>query len=421
MSGPGRRSLRLLQATTFVSTMDRFAMPPMLVVTAHALGVPLASVVHTASIYFLAYGLMQPVWGIVSDRLGRVRTLRITLTVAALATGASALVTDVTQLGVTRALAGAAFSAAIPASLIYVGDTVPGPRRQTEVTNLMVGVALGTAIASAGAGALAQVVSWRAAFIVSAVCALVLVVLLRGLPEPAADRPREGLLTPLGRVARSGPTLLVLLLALVEGAVLLGALTLLPAAVESTGVSSTVAGAVTAVYGLAVLLFAPMTGLLSRRWPVWRLIAVGALAAVAGCAIAAYSQRAAVAVVVAALIGLAWAAMHSSLQTWATEVLPSARATVVSGFAGSLFAGSAISSALLAGPADDGRYGIVFGGLAIAAAPLGILATVARARWRPPAAPPPATPPPANPPPANLPAAGPAGTRRRDGGSRGHA
>ncbi|MEV6299106.1 MFS transporter [Actinoplanes sp. NPDC051861] len=383
MTGPSRRSLRLLQITTFVSTTDRFLMPPMLIIMARALGVPLASVVHTASLYFLAYGLMQPVWGIVSDRLGRVRTLRITLTVAALATGASAAVADVTQLGVTRALAGAAFSAAVPASLIYIGDTVPGPRRQTEVTNLMVGVAVGTAIASVGAGALAQVISWRAAFVVSAIGALVLAVLLRGLPEPAVERPRESPLAPLGRVARSGSTRLVLLLALVEGGVLLGAITLLPPAVESTGVSPAVAGAVTAVYGVAVLIFAPVTGRLSRRWPVWRLIAVGACAAVAGCALAAFSQHVATATAAATLIGVAWAAMHSSLQTWATEVLPSARATVVSGFAGSLFAGSALAAALLAGPADAGSYGTVYAALAVAAVPLGILATVARARWRP--------------------------------------
>jgi MFS family permease len=380
---PGRGSLRLLRATAFVSTADRFAMPPMMIVTAQSLGVPLASVVHTAGIYFLAYGLMQPVWGIVSDRLGRVRTLRITLLVAAFATAASAGVSTVTQLGVTRGLAGAAFSAAIPASLIYLGDTVPGPRRQTEITNLMTGVALGTAVASVGAGVLAQAVSWRAAFLVSAAWALVLVVLLRRLPEPAPDRPVESLLAPLGRVVRSGGTLLVLLLAFVEGAVLLGALTLLPPAVQSTGVSAAVAGAVTAVYGVAVLVFARLAGTLSRRWPVWRLIGVGSVAAVVACTVAAFSQRAWAAAGVAVLIGLAWAAMHSSLQTWATEVLPSARATVVSGFAGSLFAGSALSSALLAGPAEASHYGRAFAGLAIAAVPLGILATAARARWRP--------------------------------------
>ncbi|GGL00105.1 MFS transporter [Mangrovihabitans endophyticus] len=377
------RPTRLLQAASFVSTMDRFTMPPMLIVTARALGVPLSSVVHTASVYFLAYGLMQPVWGIVSDRLGRVRTLRITLLVAAFATAGSACAATVTQLGVARALAGAAFSAAIPAGLIYVGDTVPGRRRQTEVTNLMAGVALGTAVASAGAGALAQATSWRVAFVVSALCALTLVFLLRGLPEPVTDRPAGHLLAPLGRMIRSRATLLVLLLAFAEGGVLLGVLTLLPPAVEHGGASAAVAGAVTAVYGIAVLVFARVAGVLSRRWPVWRLIGAGALAAVAGCTLAAVSRTPVAAAAVAALIGLAWAAMHSSLQTWATEVLPSARATVVSGFAGALFAGSALSSALVAGPAEAGRYGAAFAALAIVAVPLGIGATLARARWRP--------------------------------------
>ena len=382
---PTRGSLRLLRTTTFVSTVDRFAMPPMLVVMAGALDVPLAALVQTAGYYFLTYGLMQPVWGVVSDRLGRVRTLRLSLLFAGLASAASALSVTIVQVGITRALAGAFFAAAVPASLIYVGDTVPGQRRQTEIAGLMTGVALGTAVASVGAGVLAQVVSWRVTFAVSAAFALVLVLVLRRLPEPDLDRPAEPLLAPAARVLRSGSTLILLLLVFVEGAVLLGGLTLLPAAVEHTGASTTLAGAVTAIYGVAVYVFARATGWASRRWPAWRLIAVGAGAAAAGSALAAVSQRASVAAVVAVLLGLGWAAMHSTLQTWATQVLPSARATVVSLFAGSLFAGSAVASALVAGPAGAGRFGLVFLGFAAVTVPLGISAAVARARWREPA------------------------------------
>jgi MFS family permease len=88
---------------------------------------------------------------------------------------------------------------------------------------------------------------------------------------------------------------------------------------------------------------------------------------------------------VAVLLGLGWAAMHSTLQTWATQVLPSARATVVSLFAGSLFAGSAVASALVAGAAGAGRFGLVFLGFAAVTVPLGVSAAVARARWREPA------------------------------------
>ncbi|HEY8618535.1 MAG TPA: MFS transporter, partial [Dermatophilaceae bacterium] len=170
---------RLLQLTAFVSTLDRFVMPPMLIAMARDLDVPLTQVVQVAGVYFLAYGLMQPVWGMVSDSLGRVRTMRLALALAAVMTTASALMATPLTLGIARGLAGACFAAAIPASLIYIGDTVPAHRRQRDVTDLMVGVALGTAVASVGAGVLAQLLSWRIAFVVTGLGALALVAALR--------------------------------------------------------------------------------------------------------------------------------------------------------------------------------------------------------------------------------------------------
>jgi predicted MFS family arabinose efflux permease len=293
---------------------------------------------------------------------------------------------DVGALVVARGIAGALFGAAMPTCLIYVGDVVPVRHRQQEVTRLLVGVALGTALGAVGAGALAQVASWRLAFAITGGCALVLAVLLRRLPEPGG-RPRQSLLAPLTHVVATPVALLVLLLSFTEGVVLLGTLTLLPAAVESAGTGAAVAGAVTAAYGLAVLAFAPLVGRLSRRWPTWRLIGIGGTAAVAGCLTAALSQQAPVATAAAVLLGVAWAAMHSSLQTWATSVLPDSRAAMVSLFAGALFAGSALASAAVAGPAGAGEFGAIFGSLAVLAVPLALLGTVGRARWHPPADP----------------------------------
>ena len=91
--------LRLLQATTLVSTLDRFAMPPMLVAIATSLGVPLTQVVTAAGAYFLVYGLGQPLWGFASDRYGRVRTLRTSLVVAGVFSLVSALSPTVLVLG----------------------------------------------------------------------------------------------------------------------------------------------------------------------------------------------------------------------------------------------------------------------------------------------------------------------------------
>jgi predicted MFS family arabinose efflux permease len=167
----------------------------------------------------------------------------------------------------------------------------------------------------------------------------------------------------------------------VEGVVLLGSLTLLPTAVESSGASTTLAGAVTGVYGLAVLLASTSVGRLSLAWHPARLILLGAGCATLATALIATSQRPAVAVVVAALLGIAWPAMHSLLQTWATEVLPGSRAVVVSLFAASLFVGSALGAIVVAGLVDAGRFAVIYGAYAALSVPLGIGAWAARKRW----------------------------------------
>lgn len=382
-SGGGRlSSTQLLQLTTFTSTIDRFAMPPLLIAIAHDLDVPLTQVVHAAGAYFLAYGLMQPVWGLVSDSVGVVRTMRLALMLAGISTTISAVVWTPWALIVARAVAGGLFGAAYPSSLIYVGDTVPMQRRQREVTELMVGTAAGTAVASLAAGLVGHLLSWRLAFAMTGVCAVALAFLLRQLVEPPRTRGHRHVLSPIGHVLRSRAAVLVLLLAFLEGVVLLGVLTLLPPAVEAAGATAATAGAVAATYGVAVFLAARAVGRVSLSQHPSILIALGAMAALAACAVLAASRSPWAAIVVASLLGLAWAAMHSTLQTWATEVIPGARATMVSLFAGSLFVGSAVAALLVSGLVEAERYQTIFVLAAIVVVPLGVLATCGRARWQ---------------------------------------
>jgi MFS family permease len=382
-SWPGTRpsAIGLLQRAAFVATFDRFAMPPMLVAIALDLGASLGSVVQAAGAYFLVYGLCQPLWGSVSDRFGRVATMRVTLLLAGICSIASAASGTALLLGITRGLAGGFFGAAYPAALIYLGDTVSAEVRQRDVTRLMVGVALGTALASVGAGVLADALTWRIMFVLTGLAAIVLGARLRALPEPAREHHGGTFLRPIGYVGRSPVTLFVLLCALVEGAVLLGTITLLPPAMEHAGASTTVAGLATGVYGGSVLAFSTLVGRLSQSWPPSRLIVLGAAAASLACATLVLWQEVAAGVAAALLLGLGWTAMHSTLQTWATEVLPAARATVVSFFAGSLFVGSSLGAVVASGLADEGRYGVLFAASAVLAIPLGLAAAVVRARW----------------------------------------
>jgi predicted MFS family arabinose efflux permease len=376
----GRDGIRL-QATAFVTTFDRFAMPPLLVAISRDLGAPLAAVAAAAGAYFLAYGLMQPLWGMVSERVGIARAIRWAVLGGALATLGSALVTDITTLTVARVAAGLCFSAAFPSTLIYVGETVPGVRRHREVTRLMTGVALGTALATVSAGLLADTVGWRWVFVASAALAAFTGWFVWSL----ADVPRRGELQPpwvsVGRVVRNPMAMVLLGLVTLEGAGLFGAFTFVPAAVESAGWGPAAAAAPAALFGLAVLAASAVVGPLSSRVAASRFIAAGAGFGIAGCALVAGTQSPAVAATTSVLLGLCWAAMHSSLQTWATQVAPMERATVVSFFAGSLFAGTAAMAAIGGPLADDGRFGFLFACCAVLTGLVGAVGAVARGRW----------------------------------------
>ena len=373
-----------LSVAAAVSSFDRFAVSPMLVLISKDLGVSLSASVAAASGYYLAYGLTQPLWGLLSDRFGRVRLMRGALFGAALTGAVSALMPVLGALVVARVITGACFGAVIPTGLTYVGDTVHTSVRQRALTDLMGAAALGTAAATGLGGVVAGLVDWRVAFTVPAACALACALMLRTLPEPARARfdaraegpagASPGVAGYLGAVLRQPWALLVFGLAFVEGAILLGVMPFLAPALEHAGLAIT-------AYGLGLWLLSKLVKRLSGRWPTPVLMAVGGTQLCAGFALAAVHVNLATVAVAALLLGGGWSFLHSSLQTWATAVVPEARGTTIAFFASALFVGSAVSS-WAAGPlAEQGRYALLFGLAAAAAIPLTAVAAFTRRRY----------------------------------------
>ena len=374
---------RLLQLAAFFSSFDRFAIAPMLLTIAASLGASLTEVAATASLYYLLYGLMQPVWGMLSDRLGRVRVMRLTLFGAAVAGVLSSLAPNLTVLIIARALAGGLFAAVIPASLVYIGDTVGMGSRQKALADLMAASAVGTALATVLGGLAAYLDGWRVAFAAPALAGVALAVLLARLPEPKAfsEQKREGPLVQAGRVLVQPWALIVVGIALVEGAVILGFLTFLAPSLESAGFSPAVAGLAVGLYGLAVLGWTRAVKLVANRLGASALILIGAGMLSLGYASGAVGQSLASVSVAAILVGGGFAFMHSTLQTWATEVVPEARATVISLFAAALFAGSGVATMAAAPLAEAGSFDLLFALAALVAVPLGLFAGLARHRY----------------------------------------
>lgn len=373
-----RGSVQLLMGASATSSFDRFVTGPALLTIAGDFDVGLDGAAPVAALYFVLYGLGQPVWGLLSDRLGRVRTMRLALTAAAVSAALAVAAQTLPTLVVARAVGGAAMGAVVPTCLVYVGDAVPFARRQATLTDLNAATALGIASATALGGVLAATVSWRVAFAVPAAAAALVALLLGRLPEPVREHPAPARIRTVLR-APAGRT--VLLLALVEGAVLLGLLTYLAPALESGGVSATRAGLVVSLYGLGLLVASRVVKRLSRTASPARLIVGGACGLVLAYAVVAVDQGPLAVAGASVLVGAGWAAMHSTMQTWATEAVPQARAVTVSLFAGALFLGSGLATAALAPPAADLRWGAVFGGAAVLAAGFGLVAALARRRF----------------------------------------
>ena len=372
-----------MQLAAFFSSFDRFVVAPMLVTIAASLQVSFAEVAATASLYYLFYGLMQPVWGMVSDRLGRGRVMRLSLFGVAVAGVLSALAPNLTVLIAARAFAGGLFAAVIPASLVYIGDTVGIGSRQKALADLMAASAVGTALATVLGGVAAYFDGWRIAFATPALAGAVLAVMLVRLPEPKSfsEQKREGPLVQAGRVLVQPWALVVVGIALVDGAVILGFLTFLAPSLESVGFSPAVAGLAVGLYGLAVLGWTRAVKLVANRLGASALILIGASMLMLGYASGAVGPSLASVSAAAVLVGGGFAFMHSTLQTWATEVVPEARATVISLFAAALFAGSAVATMAAAPLAETGSFNVLFALGAMAAVPLGLFAGLARHRY----------------------------------------
>jgi predicted MFS family arabinose efflux permease len=293
------------------------------------------------------------------------------------------LAPNLTVLIAARALAGGLFAAVIPASLVYIGDTVGIASRQKSLADLMAASAVGTALATVLGGLAAYLDGWRLAFAAPALAGAALAVLLARLPEPKAfsEQNREGPLIQVRRVLLQPWALVVVGIALVEGAVILGFLTFLAPSLESGGASPAVAGLAVGLYGLAVLGWTRAVKLVANRLGASALILIGGGMLALGYALGAMEQSFGSVSAAAVFIGGGFAFMHSTLQTWATEVVPESRATVISLFAAALFAGSGVAAMAAAPLAEAGSFELLFALAALVAVPLGLFAALARRRY----------------------------------------
>jgi DHA1 family bicyclomycin/chloramphenicol resistance-like MFS transporter len=154
--------------------------------------------------YVAAYGVLQLVYGAMSDRLGRKPLLLVGLALAFAGSVAAALATSLWALNLARVVQGAGCAAGMVIGRAIVQDLFVGGERTRVMAFIGMMMGLCPPAAMLLGGQLHARIGWQASFVLMAVLAVVLFIAAwRGLPSTRPDVARAaGVRALLGGYAR---------------------------------------------------------------------------------------------------------------------------------------------------------------------------------------------------------------------------
>lgn len=326
---------------------------PMLPELSRSFEVPIGEAAQVISLFALTYGLMQLFYGPVGDRFGKYRVVMFAAMGSSLGSLLCALSPDLNLLIVARVATALAAAAIIPLSLAWIGDVVPYQQRQETLARLGLGTTLGMTAGQLFGGIFTDTLGWRSAFVLMTVLFAVVSVLLgrqlHHVPPAPAAHEGGGFFRQLKNVSHNGWARTILIIALIEGASIFGVLAITASHLHhNLGISLTLAGGATALYGLGGMAYMASAKLAIRRLGEVGLARYGGLCFAVAFAVIAFTPSWWLAIPACFVGGFGFAMFHNTMQAKATQMIPTARATGVTLFAGFLFLGQSLGVLVLA-------------------------------------------------------------------------
>lgn len=354
----GNRAIGLFAVAGFFSSAAFRICDPLLPELATTFGTSTGAAAYTITVFSVAYGSLQILWGPIGDRYGKYRTAAFATIACAIGNVGAVFADTLTALIVSRAIAGATGGGIIPLALAWIGDTIPYARRQAVLARFLTGTLLGISCGQFIGGLFADTLGWHWAFGALAasyvIVGLLLQLELRRVVSPAnhalaavAIPPRSSFRAQVAAIFRDRWARVVLVTVALEGATVFGALAFVPSDLHDRfRISLTAAGGIVAAYGLGGVAYTFFARRLVTRLGERGLAQAGGsvmLLAFAALWLAGGWQ---VALAACFAIGFGFYMLHNTLQTNATQMAPNARGTAVAMFASLLFIGQSIGVAL---------------------------------------------------------------------------
>lgn len=186
------RALVALILSSALVTLDGTAVNVALPAIGRDLGANFSQLQWVTDVSLLMLAILLLPAGIVGDRLGRRRVMRMGAAAFASASVACGVAPSVQWLIAARLAQGAAAAFIVPGAIAILRATYADEKERARVFGIWAGWSgLASAAGPLLGGALVDVVSWRAVFFVSAACALPTLLLLRSVPESCDPRGRS--------------------------------------------------------------------------------------------------------------------------------------------------------------------------------------------------------------------------------------
>jgi len=366
----------LLSLAAFASAASMRVTDAMLPRLASDFHVGLAQAASVITVFAVAYGVMQMLFGALGDRFGKLRVISLAAIGASAATFVCLAAPGYPVFIAGRLLSGGLCGAIIPLAMAWIGDVVPYAERQPVIARFLLGQILGLGVGTAVGGFAAEQAQWRWPF---AVLALWLLLsggaLLRASRRHPPPRPavHTNFFRDLARVLGSRWARIVIATVCVEGVVVFGALAFMPTHLHyARGFTLSHAGLSMLMFAAGGVAFAIFARPVVRHLGEVGLAIGGTGLLAGGLALAAWTPFAAMAPGGCLLAGLGFYMLHNTLQTNATQMAPERRGAGMALFASMFFLGQAAGVAVAGVLAERVGALMVLAGAAVLIVPLGL-------------------------------------------------
>jgi len=363
------RIILVLAIAAFASACAFRICDPLLPQLSLEYGTSTGEAAAVVTIFAVAYGVFQFLFGPLGDRYGKYRTVTAAAFLCAVGSLGAALAPSLNGMLVARFLSGAAGAGIIPLAMAWIGDNVDYAQRQATLARFITGTIIGMAAGQLIGGLFADTIGWRAAFAMLAVIYLaagVLLIRLRpvgtGMPQAVAP----GFLAPIRNVLAYPWARIILLTVFLEGALVFGVLAFLPTYVQQRfDLGPTASGAIGGLFAVGGIGYVLISRRLISSLGEIGLVVSGGLVLMLACALYALGPAWTWCAVGSLLSGFGYYLIHSTLQTNATQMAPARRGTAVALFACCLFLGQSAGVATAAALVQRVDPQWLFGGTAV--------------------------------------------------------